>query len=161
MTSNILEYKGYITKVEYSAEDQVLFGKIEGIKDLVNFESETASGIEEEFHAAVDDYLAICAETGKEPNKTYSGTFNVRIPQELHRKLALMATRNGTTLNAEVEKAIEEHTEPKENGQKGTVNYFIYNPEVTKGRVKTNDDMYDSSSMWSRVNAYAGGGFND
>ena len=44
--SNTLEYKGYTTKVEYSAEDHVLFGKIEGIRDLVNFESETAAGIE-------------------------------------------------------------------------------------------------------------------
>lgn len=67
--SNTLEYKGYTTKVEYSAEDHVLFGKIEGIRDLVNFESETAAGIEEEFHAAVDDYLALCEETGKEPNE--------------------------------------------------------------------------------------------
>ena len=47
MNGNILEYKGYYTKVEYSAEDKVLYGKIEGIKDLVNFESESPEKIEE------------------------------------------------------------------------------------------------------------------
>ena len=54
---NILEYKGYLTKIEYSAEDNVIFGKVEGIKDLILFESENTSGIEGKFHEAVDEYL--------------------------------------------------------------------------------------------------------
>ena len=73
MKDNILEYKGYYTKVEYSAEDKVLFGKIEGIKDLINFESESPAKIEEEFHSAVDDYLAFCKDLGKDPDTTYKG----------------------------------------------------------------------------------------
>lgn len=84
MKGNVLEYKGYHAKIEYSAEDQVLFGKIEGINDLVNFESETADGIAEEFHSAVDDYLAFCEENGVSPDKEYKETFNARIPQSLH-----------------------------------------------------------------------------
>ena len=57
---NILKYKNYFTKIEYSAEDQVLYGKIEGIKDLVNFESEDLNRIEQAFHDAVDDYVLFC-----------------------------------------------------------------------------------------------------
>lgn len=57
--SNILTYKGYITKVLYSREDKVFFGKIENIKDLVNFESNSAIDIEAEFRKAVDDYIKI------------------------------------------------------------------------------------------------------
>ena len=52
---NILQYKGYFTKIEYSVEDRLLYGKIEGIKDLVNFESENVEEIEQEFKNAVDD----------------------------------------------------------------------------------------------------------
>ena len=59
---NTLEYKGYRTKVEYCAEGKVLYGKIEEIKDLVNFESDSVDRIEKEFHSAVDDYLALCEE---------------------------------------------------------------------------------------------------
>lgn len=62
--NNVLEYKGYYTKVEYSAEDNVLYGKIEGIRDLVNFECDTLDGVESAFQAAVDDYLALCADLG-------------------------------------------------------------------------------------------------
>ncbi len=104
--NNILEYKGYYTKVEYSVEDQVLYGKIEGIKDLVNFESESLDAVEEEFHKAVDDYLALCEDLGESPDKPYKGVFNVRISPELHKKASIMADKKGETLNAFVADAI-------------------------------------------------------
>lgn len=69
---NIIEYKGYRTKIEYSHEDKVLFGKIEGIDDLVNFESDSAKEIEKEFRLAVDYYLGLCSEIGKSPDKAYN-----------------------------------------------------------------------------------------
>ena len=55
--NDLLEYKGYHTKIEFDSEDLVFRGKIEGIKDLVNFESVDISTAEEDFHAAVDEYL--------------------------------------------------------------------------------------------------------
>ena len=45
--SNVIQYKGYFTNVEYSQEDQILFGKIEGIRDLVTFECENAGEVEQ------------------------------------------------------------------------------------------------------------------
>ena len=66
----MLRYKGYCTNAEYDEEGKVWHGKIEGIKDLVTFESESSEEIEKEFHAAVDDYLEFCKEVGKEP-ETY------------------------------------------------------------------------------------------
>lgn len=70
MVSNILYYKGYYGKIEYSAEDKVIYGKIMGIHSLISFESESATDIETEFHNAVDDYLSYCEEEGLEPEKT-------------------------------------------------------------------------------------------
>lgn len=67
MKSNILEYKGYHTTIEFDTETMKLRGKIEGINDLVNFESVEPKNIEAEFHAAVDDYIEFCNEIGKEP----------------------------------------------------------------------------------------------
>lgn len=107
---NVLEYKGYLARIEYSVEDRVLYGKIEGIRDLINFESDSIDNIENEFHCAVDDYLEMCEALGEVPDKAYSGTFNVRINPLLHRKVALQAFRNGETLNSTVEKAIEAYT---------------------------------------------------
>lgn len=106
MAKNILEYKGYYTKIEYSAEDRVLYGKIEGIRDLVNFESDNIEGVEQEFRSAVDDYLAFCEDLGQNPEKAYKGVFNVRITPELHREAAIAADKNNETLNAFVANAI-------------------------------------------------------
>ncbi len=111
--NNILEYRGYHTKVEFDADDMVLRGRIEGINDFVNFECEDIQNIEKEFHEAVDDYLEFCREAGKEPDKEYKGTFNVRISPHLHKKLADTAIKNGDTLNASVEKAIQDYVSDK------------------------------------------------
>lgn len=104
--SNILEYKGYYTKIKFDADDKILFGKIDGIDDLVNFQSDSLKSIEKEFHDAVDDYLRFCEEVGKEPEKTYKGSFNIRITPEFHKKAATAAYKLGITLNSFVELAI-------------------------------------------------------
>lgn len=109
MKNNILEYKGYHTKVEFDSEEFVLRGKIEGIGDFVDFECKDIKDVEKEFHAAVDDYLAFCKEVGKEPDKEYKGMFNVRISSDLHKKLVLVAMKRGETMNASVEKAIQRY----------------------------------------------------
>lgn len=62
-----MTYKGYSARPEYSIEDGVFFGRILGINDLVNFESDCMEGLEEEFHKAVNAYLVFCSEIGKRP----------------------------------------------------------------------------------------------
>jgi len=94
-----LEYKGYLGTVNYSAEDKVFFGKLEGINDLVNFEADNVKDLETGFKDAVNDYLATCKELDKEPEKTYRGVFNVRVPTSIHRKIAMLAAKKGLKLN--------------------------------------------------------------
>lgn len=106
MKKNILRYKGYMTMIEFSAEDGLLFGKIEGIGDLVNFMGESVKEIEQAFHDAVDDYLDFCKEMGKEPEKPYRGSFNIRISPNLHRAAAVRARESGVSLNRFVEAAL-------------------------------------------------------
>lgn len=113
MMKNVLEYKGYFAKIEYSADDMVLCGKIEGIRDLVNFESSDPSRIEFEFHSAVDDYLELCEELGVSPDKAYSGTFNVRVNPETHRAAAMTAEKRGISLNQLVSQAIDDFVNPQ------------------------------------------------
>ena len=93
MKTNVLEYKGYHTKVEYISENNTLYGKIEGINDLVTFEVSNLNDVEKEFHEAVDDYLAFCEQIGQAPEKEYKGTFNIRIQPNLHRRLSLEADK--------------------------------------------------------------------
>ena len=114
--NSVLHYKGYSAKPEYSADDQVFYGKVLGISDLVDFYTENAKEIENEFHAAVDDYLSFCEEIGKEPQRAYSGSFNVRVSSELHKKAALRAQSDGTSLNKVVEWALKAYLQQPEEG---------------------------------------------
>lgn len=105
---DILEYKGYYATVHFSAEDEVFYGKIIGINDLVSFEGSTVKELKKAYHEAIEDYLETCNELGKEPEKTYKGSFNVRIPSELHRKAAQYAILRNMSLNEFVKQAIDQ-----------------------------------------------------
>ena len=104
---DILRYKGYYTKVRFSAEDNILYGKIEGISSLILFEAENASEVEHAFHEAVDDYLVFCEDNGIEPEKEYRDQFNVLVSPELHKQASDEAAAEDITLNKLVENALK------------------------------------------------------
>ncbi len=104
---DILVYKNFLGSVHFYAEDGVFYGKIEGINDLVTFEGQSVEELKNAFHEAVEDYLAICQETGKSVLKSYKGSFNVRITPELHKKAVQRAIMMGVSLNQLIQKAIE------------------------------------------------------
>ncbi len=104
--SNIMNYKGYTGSVEFSEADGVFYGKVMGIRALISYEGETAKELVDDFHGAVDDYLSLCEDEGKEPEKAYKGSFNVRISPELHRNAAIFAAAHQMSLNSFVENAV-------------------------------------------------------
>lgn len=106
--NNIIEHKNFIGSVSFSSEDEVFHGKIEGIDDLVTFEGGTVADLKSAFEEAVEDYIEICREIGKKPEKSYKGSFNIRIKPELHKKVARKALKQGYSLNQFVEKALED-----------------------------------------------------
>lgn len=105
--NDIVEYKGYYASLHFSGEDEVFYGKLLGIDDLISFEGESVKKLIKAFHEAIDDYLATCKELGKEPQKSYKGTFNVRIPTEMHKEAAVYAALNNISLNDFVKTAID------------------------------------------------------
>lgn len=113
--SNVLKYRGYHAKIEFSAEERVFFGEVFGIEDSLNFYGETVSEIEDAFHNCIEEYLEMCKEFGKEPNKSFKGSFNVRVRPELHRDVAIAAYDKGMTLNQYVEEALEKSLSNQSN----------------------------------------------
>ena len=104
---NTMTYKGYIGSVAFSEKDNVFFGKIEGINGLVNFEGESVKELTNAFHEAVEDYIAYCKDEGIEPDKSYSGSLNVRLSPTIHRQIAILAKQAGLSLNAYIKDALE------------------------------------------------------
>jgi predicted HicB family RNase H-like nuclease len=104
---DVLRYKDFIGSVHFSAEDECFFGKIEGIDDLVTFEGHAVGDLKRSFREAVEDYVDLCRRTGKPLFKSYVGTFNIRMPAELHRKAARKSALLGISLNQLVQRAVE------------------------------------------------------
>lgn len=104
---NIIEYKSYIGSIEFSQEDELFYGKVQGIRALISYEGTTAAELIADFHNAIDDYLALCHDQGKEPEKAYKGSFNIRVSPELHKKIAVYAMEHNISLNNFVEQSVE------------------------------------------------------
>ncbi|MBL7134256.1 MAG: type II toxin-antitoxin system HicB family antitoxin [Phycisphaerae bacterium] len=102
----MMEYKGYVGKVEFDDEAKVLHGEVIGIRDVVTFEGESVADIEQAFRDSVDDYLDLCRQRGEDPDKPCSGKFVVRVSPELHRRLSMQASTERKSLNTVVEQCL-------------------------------------------------------
>ena len=102
-----LKYKGYSGSVEFSPEDNCLFGKVQGLhKAAIIYEGNSVDELRKDFENGVDDYIAGCKERGVQPEKTYSGKLVVRMPSELHSRIAEAVSGSDTTINDFINKAI-------------------------------------------------------
>lgn len=99
----MMKYKTYIGRVEYDDEAKIFHGEVIGLKDVITFQGTSVEELEQSFKDSIDDYLAFCKERGEKPEKSFSGTFNVRISPDLHAKLVLNAQMMGVSLNNYVE----------------------------------------------------------
>jgi predicted HicB family RNase H-like nuclease len=96
-----LKHKGYSGTLEYSEEDNCLYGKVIGMnKNLITYEGKTIEELKADFEAGIDLYLKSCKERGVKPQKPFSGSLNIRIPSEVHSQLALKAQLTGRSINA-------------------------------------------------------------
>lgn len=107
-----LKYKGYTGSVEFSEDDNCLFGKVQGLRGtLISYEGTTIDEIRSDFEGAIDSYLESCKRRGIVPAKPYSGRLVVRTPSELHGRIAAAAAEAGTTINDYINKALVKETE--------------------------------------------------
>ena len=106
---NTIICKDFFGSVEFSDEDNIFYGRIIGINDHITYEGDSVKSLRKDFISAVDEYLNVCTELGKEPEKSYKGSFNVRIDPELHRQLVIYSSSHRKSLNTVVEEAINNY----------------------------------------------------
>lgn len=96
---SMMTYKGYGASIDYSQEDEAFIGRVLGIVDIVTFHGESVEELKLAFQEAVDFYLDSCKAKGIEPNKPFSGNLMLRIPKEVHAKIAMIANANHKSIN--------------------------------------------------------------
>jgi predicted HicB family RNase H-like nuclease len=97
--NDFIEYKGYYGSVHFNDEELIFHGKIEFIRALVTYEAVDARGLLKAFKESVDEYLELCEEQNLVPEKPFKGSLNVRLGPELHRRVAIAAEQNKSTIN--------------------------------------------------------------
>jgi predicted HicB family RNase H-like nuclease len=147
-----LAYKGYTGTIEASIEDGCLHGQILFITDIITYEGNTVDDIKTSFEEAVDHYLAYCQNTGKPANKPYSGTFNVRVGQDLHRKAVEVAYNQSITLNDFVAQSIKNAIE--KNGVIKLEHTHHHNITITDNQTSTTVvATMEKPLAWEKLNA--------
>ncbi len=106
----MMTYKGYTAKAEFDDEAMVFSGEVVGIRDVVTFQGKSVEELERAFRDSVDDYLDMCRERGEEPDKPFSGRFVVRVSPETHRKIHISAKKEGISINAWLNRALQRAT---------------------------------------------------
>lgn len=152
MKNSMLEYKGYHASIEFDAEDNLFIGEVFGISDSLNFHGESVSELKEMFQQCIDNYLEICQKIGKEPDKEFKGTFNIRITPELHKRAALEAARQKITLNQYVLNAIDKSFNINEN-ERTTVIYIPYGIKLMNwetGGNSISSTSYCEEPIWTK-----------
>jgi len=103
-----MEYKGYIAVVEYDSEARLFHGDVVNTRDVITFQGRTVDEIENAFRESIEDYINWSNEEGVEPEKPYSGKFNLRLSPELHKEVAITAKKMRISINSFVEKALKD-----------------------------------------------------
>lgn len=103
----MMEYKGYIGKVEFDDEAEIFHGEIINTRDVITFQGKSVDELTKAFRESIDDYLAFCNQRGETPDKPFSGQFVTRIPPELHRQVNVAAVLAGKSLNAFVTEQLQ------------------------------------------------------
>ena len=103
----MMEYKGYIGKVEFDDEAGMIHGEVINTRDVITFQGESVAGLKKAFQESVDDYLEFCETRGETPDKPFSGQFVTRIPPDLHRQINVAALLSGKSLNAWVAEQLQ------------------------------------------------------
>ncbi|MYC05924.1 MAG: type II toxin-antitoxin system HicB family antitoxin [Chloroflexi bacterium] len=102
-----MKYKGYQAIFKYDDEAKLFHGEVIDTRDVIFFEGTSVEDLNKEFRFSIDDYLAMCAERGQEPDKPFSGRIPLRISPEVHRAANAVAKSEGKSLNAWLAETIE------------------------------------------------------
>jgi predicted HicB family RNase H-like nuclease len=103
---NVMTVDGYQARIEYDPQADIFRGEILGLTGGADFYGKNPKELRAEFRKSLEVFLAVCRENGIEPRRSFSGKFNLRIPPELHEKLAIVAQAEGKSINTLAQEAL-------------------------------------------------------
>ena len=106
----MMEYAGYRAVVKYDDEAGFFHGDVIDTRDVITFQGTSVAELREAFKDSVDEYLKVCAERGRDPDKPYSGNVALRLTPALHRAATAAAQAEAKSLNSWISETVERAT---------------------------------------------------
>ncbi|CAK7192758.1 hypothetical protein COMNV_00966 [Commensalibacter sp. Nvir] len=104
---SILHYKNYTGVFDYDPEADIFHGEVINISDVITFQGRSIDELKQALTDSVEDYLDFCKTKGKNPDKPFSGRFNLRIHPSLHERIVVKAKQKNKSLNAWIAETLE------------------------------------------------------
>lgn len=104
----MMEYKGYLGKIEFDDEADVFHGEVVNIRDVITFEGQSVDELRQAFEDSIEDYIEFCLERGDQPEQPFSGRFTVQLSPEEHRRIVLAAAKAGKRVDSWVAEILGE-----------------------------------------------------
>jgi predicted HicB family RNase H-like nuclease len=105
--NNIMIINGYRAVIQFDPDIEMFRGEFTGLNGGADFYADSVAALRKEGEISLKVFLDECTRRGVQPNKSYSGKFQVRLPSELHEFAADAAQARGQSLNQFVATAIE------------------------------------------------------
>ncbi len=102
-----MHHDGYVATIELDEDAGLFHGEVINTRDVLTFQGQTLDDLHTAFADTIADYVEWCQERGKEPDRPYSGNFLLRLPPDLHRRIAIAAARAGKSVNAYVAETLD------------------------------------------------------
>lgn len=96
---NTMTINNHHAVIAYDEEIDMFRGEFVGLNGGADFYAADIATLRKEGETSLQLFLQSCKERGIDPYKHYSGKFNLRIPPDLHAKLAAQATAHGKSIN--------------------------------------------------------------
>jgi predicted HicB family RNase H-like nuclease len=105
--NNIMIIDGHRAVIQYNPEIGMFRGEFINLNGGADFHADSVSALKTEGAESLRVFLQVCAEEGIEPVRSYSGKFQLRLPEALHAQVTETAASLGVSLNQFVQRSLE------------------------------------------------------
>jgi predicted HicB family RNase H-like nuclease len=102
-----MEIDGYKAVIKYDPEIGLFRGEFLGLNGGADFYASSVEGLRKEGKKSLKVFLKMCAEDGVNPRRKFTGRFNLRIPPDLHERIAALADTSGKSINTWMIEALD------------------------------------------------------
>ena len=103
----MMEHGGYRATITFDDDAGIFHGEVLDTRDVITFQGTSVEELRDAFQGSVAEYLRVCKEMGRKPDKPFSGKILLRVNPELHRAAFATASAEGKSLNSWLAETVE------------------------------------------------------